>query len=428
MKFNKIKDQKSKRPIKRSAGGSTIKHQAKPAAGDAKASPKVNLKQNPKSKSDPTKPNAANQTNQSKVIKKKRFFKQKQKKQVPDAAIKTKVCIPQSGEEVSANWQQMADLIRNENAKKAKPISSSSKPTSDKPKKTKSKGGKPTISDKGKMEGQQQRLAKDPELAKKERFKLKRKLKREHAKLKIRKKNASNRPDDKQKRPDGKPKEPKSSNSTEKPNDLWFEVDQIYLDKALNPGLPAQPIKDGDLVKQHASTGLTKAIGIDCEMVGVGPRKVSALARISMVNQFGHTVYDKFVKPDEPITDFRTFVSGIRPVDLKDGLPIDIARSEVEQIIRGRLLVGHAIRNDLAALGIRHPPAFVRDTSVYFKQMFNGKVPSLKRLSETLLNVKVQTGEHSSVEDAKATMRLYTLYKKDWEASLSKNNKKRQST
>ena len=270
------------------------------------------------------------------------------------------------------------------------------------------------------------KLVQDKDLLKKEKFKLKRKLKREHTKLK--KKTGGDRAD---KQPDKRPEKRKGKQqkqSQDKPNDLWFEVDQIYLDKALNPGQPAQPIKEADLVKQHATTGLTKAIGIDCEMVGVGPKKQSALARISMVNQFGHTIYDKFVKPDEKITDYRTFVSGIRPGDLKDGLHIDIARGEVEQIVRGRVLVGHAIKNDLVALGIRHPGASVRDTSIYFKPMFNGKVPSLKRLSETLLNVKVQTGEHSSVEDAKATMRLYTLYKKDWEASLSKNNKKRQST
>lgn len=381
MKFNKIRDSKTKRPTEKKRPVSAVKPDAKPAKSGA-----------PKAKSDATGPNKSN-----KAIKKKRFFKQKQQK--PDEVkIKTKVCIPQAGEAMSANWMQMAELIKNENAKKA-----SDRPVQDERKKRPSKGA-------------------EKELSKQEKFKLKRKLKREHAKLK---KTGSDQPAGKaRKRPDHNDGPPKA----DKPNDLWFEVDQIYLDKAVNPGQPAQPLKSDDLVKKHASTGLTKAIGIDCEMVGVGPRKLSALARISMVNQFGHTVYDKFVKPDEKITDYRTFVSGIRPGDLKDGLPIEIARREVEQIVQGKILVGHAIKNDLSALGIRHPPAFVRDTSIYFKQMFNGKVPSLKRLSETLLNVKVQTGEHSSVEDAKATMRLYTLYKKDWEASLSKSNKKRPAT
>ena len=30
--------------------------------------------------------------------------------------------------------------------------------------------------------------------------------------------------------------------------------------------------------------------------------------------------------------------------------------------------------------------------------------------------MKVQTGEHSSVQDSQAALRLYTMFRKDWEA------------
>ena len=64
----------------------------------------------------------------------------------------------------------------------------------------------------------------------------------------------------------------------------------------------------------------TKIIGIDCEMVGVGHGgKDSVLARVSLVNHFGHCIYDKFVKPREKVTDYRTAVSGIRPKDIENG-------------------------------------------------------------------------------------------------------------
>lgn len=65
---------------------------------------------------------------------------------------------------------------------------------------------------------------------------------------------------------------------------------------------------------------LTKSVALDCEMVGVGPGGVeSALARISIVNHFGKCVYDKFVKPGDEVTDYRTQFSGIRPHNLKNG-------------------------------------------------------------------------------------------------------------
>lgn len=69
-----------------------------------------------------------------------------------------------------------------------------------------------------------------------------------------------------------------------------------------------------------APVSLTKAVAMDCEMVGVGPDgEDSIVARVSLVNQFGKCIYDKYVKPTEKVTDYRTAVSGIRPDDIKNG-------------------------------------------------------------------------------------------------------------
>ena len=60
---------------------------------------------------------------------------------------------------------------------------------------------------------------------------------------------------------------------------------------------------------------------MDCEMVGVGPSgEDSIVARVSIVNLFGKCIYDKYVKPTEEVTDYRTAVSGIRPEHLKTGM------------------------------------------------------------------------------------------------------------
>ena len=75
------------------------------------------------------------------------------------------------------------------------------------------------------------------------------------------------------------------------------------------------------------SCSLTKALAADCEMVGVGPRgEDSIVARVSLVNQYGKCVYDKYVKPTQPVTDYRTAVSGIRPDDLAQGGCLSAAR------------------------------------------------------------------------------------------------------
>lgn len=55
-------------------------------------------------------------------------------------------------------------------------------------------------------------------------------------------------------------------------------------------------------------------------MVGVGPEgSESTLARVSIVNYHGATVLDRFVRPRERVTDYRTWVSGVREEDLRNG-------------------------------------------------------------------------------------------------------------
>lgn len=66
-------------------------------------------------------------------------------------------------------------------------------------------------------------------------------------------------------------------------------------------------------------------------MVGAGPRGCrDMLARVSIVNSFGNVVYDKYVIPIEPVTDYRSFVSGIYPQHLQDwGVPFNVVQKEV---------------------------------------------------------------------------------------------------
>ncbi len=216
-----------------------------------------------------------------------------------------------------------------------------------------------------------------------------------------------------------------------KKQDIWFDdVDPDLLDPEDRPD-SAAPKKDSsgnNLVKEKSFQGLTKCLAMDCEMVGVGFQgKDSILARVSIVNLFGHCIYDKYVKPTEKVTDYRTKVSGIRPNDIKDGEEFKLVQKEVSDMLRNRILVGHSIKHDLKVLLLDHPRKMIRDTSEYkpFRVAFGGRTPSLKNLTARMLGVSVQEGEHSSVQDAQATMRLYTMHKKQWENEISQLRSKR---
>ena len=162
-----------------------------------------------------------------------------------------------------------------------------------------------------------------------------------------------------------------------------------------------------------------KYIAIDCEMVGVGPNpdEDSALARVSLVNYHGEQLYDSFVLPKEAVTDYRTHVSGITPQLLRGARPLEEVQKDVAGLMHGRILVGHSIRNDLDAMLLGHPRRDIRDTSRYpgFRAFAKGRTPALKKLAKEVLGVVIQGGEHSSVEDARATMLLFRREKEGFE-------------
>ncbi|KAK6463984.1 exonuclease [Scheffersomyces coipomensis] len=164
-----------------------------------------------------------------------------------------------------------------------------------------------------------------------------------------------------------------------------------------------------------------KYLSMDCEFVGVGPEgEESALARVSIVNFYGHVILDEFVKPREKVTDWRTWVSGVTPKHMHNAISFSEAQKKTSDLLNNRILVGHAIHHDLDALFLSHPKVMIRDTTQYlpFRQIASGRTPSLKKLTSHFLKIDIQGAAHSSVEDARATMLLFRLYKRDFEKQM----------
>ncbi|XP_060709105.1 interferon-stimulated gene 20 kDa protein-like isoform X1 [Hemiscyllium ocellatum] len=182
----------------------------------------------------------------------------------------------------------------------------------------------------------------------------------------------------------------------------------------------------------------SKYVAIDCEMVGLGPNGFeSGLARCSIVDYSGTVIYDKFIKPDGKITDFRTPVSGIRPLDMDTALPYPIAREEVStnfiqilKIIQGKIIVGHDPRSDFRVLKTDISNYAIRDTSsckllIMKARLKTDRRASLKSLCQNLLGKRIQDSHkgHSSVEDASAAMELFKLVDIMWEMHLREGRK-----
>lgn len=169
---------------------------------------------------------------------------------------------------------------------------------------------------------------------------------------------------------------------------------------------------------------LTAVLALDCEMVGGGPSGLtSLLARVSVVNQHGEVMYDRFVRPSEPVTDYRTAVSGITPAHLESGLDARQVQREVSQLLKSRILVGHGLLSDLQALCLSVPKSHLRDTSL-FRLLCPHRPLPLKQLVQEHLGhlsefARFQLSEHDPVQDARAALALYKLVSHQWETMLA---------
>jgi RNA exonuclease 4 len=161
---------------------------------------------------------------------------------------------------------------------------------------------------------------------------------------------------------------------------------------------------------------------MDCEMVGVGSMgATSVLARVSIVNYHGKVILDEYVLPQEQVIDYRTAVSGITPKLLRErGKPFKEIQQKVSDILKNKIIVGHGLKNDLDVLMLDHPRKLLRDTARY-KPLRNPKTKlprSLKNLAKDFLKKEIQSGEHSSTEDARIALEIYQLHKHEWEQTM----------
>ncbi len=215
----------------------------------------------------------------------------------------------------------------------------------------------------------------------------------------------------------------------------------FQFDNILNSKLPDKE-KDWEYIVTSKFEGSCagRVIGLDVETVETLTSK-RRLARLSAVElewdgttlesaQY-HTAIDVFVEPGEEVVDYRSHVSGISPTVLDEARTAGTIKTfkQAQALLLGLcvadgagdfnvVLVGHAISNDMKATKIvpRTKNRGFVDTAYLFN--YDGvpfKSVGLKLAMKHVLGQQVQSGEHSSVEDAVSSLKLAVH-----EASLAK--------
>lgn len=144
------------------------------------------------------------------------------------------------------------------------------------------------------------------------------------------------------------------------------------------------------------------------------------LARVSVLRgddgpKMGVPFIDDYVVVEEGIQDYLTSFSGIEPGDLdpktsnKSLVKREIIYRKLWLLLNlGCVFVGHGLKKDFRTINLSVPANQVRDTAVFFYK--GQRILSLRFLAFILLDKKVQTGNHDSIEDAHTALLLYKKY------------------
>ncbi|KAI0033419.1 ribonuclease H-like domain-containing protein [Vararia minispora EC-137] len=167
-------------------------------------------------------------------------------------------------------------------------------------------------------------------------------------------------------------------------------------------------------------------VSISCSVVGVGPGgTTSMVARVAICDYRGQTILDLYVAPTMHVTDYRASITGIQPNQLASppAYPFDQVQRIVANAIKNKVLVGHALYNDLSVLGIPHPAVNTRDVGLY--QPFRNALHSpnalvgLQTLTWKLMRRRCQDGQQNPLENARAALDLYRSHSGEWENAIS---------
>ncbi|KAK4665844.1 poly(A)-specific ribonuclease [Podospora pseudopauciseta] len=236
-----------------------------------------------------------------------------------------------------------------------------------------------------------------------------------------------------------------------KSNMEWrTRLDTSILYKDLGPPPPQQQQHSDEkktyrlLDEATERPGPGTIVGLDTEYVSLKDQEIQinsngekemlrpmwlALGRVSVIRargeREGEAFIDDWITIREPVHDYLTQYSGITAGDLDSRtskhtlVTLKTAYRKIWTLLNlGVTFLGHGLRQDFRVMNIHVPRAQVIDTAVIYHLSAWRRVLSLSVLSRVVLKQKIQQGQHDSVEDAQAALRLYKKYQEYVDAGL----------
>ncbi|KAI0343939.1 hypothetical protein BDW22DRAFT_1419045 [Trametopsis cervina] len=167
-----------------------------------------------------------------------------------------------------------------------------------------------------------------------------------------------------------------------------------------------------------------KYIGAAVQVVLHGISRLPMVARVTMIDYRGFVVYDTYVRPTQPVSDYRAAQTGLTPYTLARAPPFPEVQQRVANLLRDKLLVGYALWEFLSVMGLSHPAIDTRDVALFlpFRRSLRVRathvVPLVALVNQLLARNIGLHGEHP-VEHARAAMDLFRSCEKVWEGIVA---------
>ncbi|KAF8807236.1 hypothetical protein BYT27DRAFT_7100261, partial [Phlegmacium glaucopus] len=139
-------------------------------------------------------------------------------------------------------------------------------------------------------------------------------------------------------------------------------------------------------------------------------KSIPMVARVSLVDGWGHILLDSYVRPTHPVEDYRTSETGLNYLHICNAPEFVDIQERVARIIKNKILVGHRIWNFLSVLGLSHPALNTRDLALFRplrKKLQSRSVIDLSTLVYIFMGRDIGLDHEDSLEFSRAAMCLF---------------------
>ncbi|KAF9459449.1 hypothetical protein BDZ94DRAFT_1171645, partial [Collybia nuda] len=138
--------------------------------------------------------------------------------------------------------------------------------------------------------------------------------------------------------------------------------------------------------------------------------KIPMVARVSIVDYWGHTILDTYVRPTHYVEDYSGHKTGLKLAHLENAPLFELVQLRVAEIIKGKVMIGHTLWTALSVLGLSHPALYTRDLALFWplrKKLKSRSIIDLPTLVQLFMCREVGMGYEDSLELSRSSLDLF---------------------